>query len=114
MKIQLAYRFTGEDREKVIEILKKIVDILENKDHDVYCSALDSNIVNTEKEIFENAFKKLNDADVLLILMISEDKSEGMLMEAGYATAKGKKIILAIKKDVQNTHLRELIDDILE
>lgn len=31
MKIQLAYKYTGEDTEKLLEELKEIVSILKNK-----------------------------------------------------------------------------------
>ena len=37
-----------------------------------------------------------------------------MLIEIGYAIAKGKRFILAIKKGVETTFIREIADKIIE
>ena len=62
----------------------------------------------------EYALKELDNSDVYLAFVKSEDKSEGMLIEAGYAIAKNKKFWLAIKKGVHTVFLREMADKIIE
>lgn len=114
MKIQLAYKVTGEDRNKVIEELKKIVITLEKQKDDIYCPILDPNQPKGKKEMFLDAIDKIEDADAIFALIKSGEKSEGMLMEIGHALGLGKKLILAIKKDILNTHLRILANQTIE
>jgi len=114
MKIQLAYKFTGEDTEKLTEELKIIKSILEERGHEIYIPVLDPERPDNKKELFLGTIDRIKDIDIFLVLMKSEAKSEGMLMEVGHAFGLGKKVILAINKDVKNTHLRELIDNIIE
>ncbi len=67
-----------------------------------------------KKQIFEHAFKKIDEADVVVMILMSEEKSEGMLIELGYSLGENKKIILAVRSTIKNTHLRELADKFLE
>ena len=114
MKIQLAYRFTGENEEELIKQLKKIKVVLENNNHSTYIPILDPKRSKEKKDLFLNTLKRLDSAEAILALIKSEEKSEGMLMEIGYAWGRDKKLILAINKDVKNTHLREFADTIIE
>jgi hypothetical protein len=56
----------------------------------------------------------LKKSDVFFAFVESNEKSEGLLLEAGYAKAQNKKIILAIKKDVNLRFLRAIADSIVE
>jgi len=114
MKIQLAYRFTGEDTEKLLEELKKIKVILEAKGHEVYIPVLDLDKPEDKKELYLGTLDKINNTDIFLALIKSEDRSEGMLMEIGHAFGAGKKIIAAINNTVNNTHLREFAEEVIE
>ncbi len=113
MEIQLAYRKTGEKQEELIEFLKKIYAILRESGHETYCPILDPNQPTEKKELFQNTFKRLENTDALLVLIRSQNKSEGMLLETSYAITKGKKIIAVIKEGV-DTHIRELADSVIE
>ncbi|MFH1290434.1 MAG: nucleoside 2-deoxyribosyltransferase [Nanoarchaeota archaeon] len=113
MKIQLADRCTGEDPEKLLESLKKIVEILEQGGHEVYCPVLDPDRPKEKRALFLNTMKKLEEHDAILALIKSNEKSEGMLMEIGYAMGKDKKVIAAIQEGVQ-THLSVLADEVIE
>jgi nucleoside 2-deoxyribosyltransferase len=114
MKIQLAYRFTGENQQELTEILKQITKILENSGHQVYCPILDPNRPSEKKELFIGTINKIKETDSLLAIIKTSDKSEGMLMEIGAAFALNKKVIIAIKKDVKDTHLKDLSNQIIE
>ncbi|MDD5192597.1 MAG: nucleoside 2-deoxyribosyltransferase [Candidatus Nanoarchaeia archaeon] len=114
MKIQIAYKFTGEDRKQLEKDMKKVCSALKSKGHDVYCTLFDKNLPKTKKELFQNAFNRINNSEIILVLIKSEDKSEGLLMEVGYSIANKKRIILAIKNAVKNTHLRDLVEEIIE
>ncbi|MGV8152499.1 MAG: nucleoside 2-deoxyribosyltransferase [Candidatus Nanoarchaeia archaeon] len=114
MKIQLAYKFTGEDKEKLLEIIKKIKETLESKGKEVYIPVLDKNLPNDKKGIYIGTLKKIPNCDILIALILSKEKSEGLLMEVGHALGLGKKVILMINKGIKDTHLRELCDTVIE
>lgn len=114
MNIQLAYKFTGEDKNKLLVLLKNICLELENLGHRVYCPALDNNKPKDKKGIYLSTLNKIEKTDVLIAIKNSEEKSEGMLLEIGHALGLKKKVILLINKKVKNTHLRELVDKVIE
>lgn len=117
MKLFISYRFTGEDFSELKTSLSLIVSAL-RKNNEVYCSIEDEDFFLknnfTNKEILNNALKELNNSDALFVYLKSEEKSEGMLIEVGYALAKNKRIILATKKGIKTTFLREIADEIIE
>lgn len=115
MKYYIAYRFTGEDSKELNTTLKYICNLLANQGHNYYCSFFDPGMVNIRnKNILAKAFNEIDNADNLLVFIKSEHKSEGMLMEIGYALANNKKITLLIKKDVSTAFIREIADKIIE
>jgi len=108
MKIQLAYKFTGENKGKLLELLGKIKEILEEK-HDVYIPALNKEKPVDEAEILIDTFRHIDEADVLVAIIRSNEKSEGMLLEIGYALGKNKEVIAIINKDVVGTRVGGII-----
>ena len=118
MKIFLSYRFTGEDPNVLKETIHNICSSLEKSGHGHYCSFWKEGFFNenkfTHKQILEHALQELEKSDIYLAFVKSEDKSEGMLIEAGYAIAKKKKFYLAIKKGVHTVFLREMADKVIE
>jgi len=114
MKIQMAYKFTGEDSVKLIEELKKIVSIFEGNGHLVYCPVLNPDRPKDKKALFFDTLKRLEDTDAIFALIKSDTRSEGMLMEIGHAWGMGKKLIVAINKGVENTHFREFADVVID
>ena len=117
MKFFIAQRVTGEDKDELTEESKRIASILEASKHEVYCTMfvdIKEFEKQTKKAMMEHAFKEIGNSDALLVIVRTEEKSEGMLMEVGYALGKKKKIVLLIKNEVKNTYLRELADKVLE
>lgn len=118
MKIFISYRYTGEDPEILKEIVQDLGKSLEKAGHSHFCSFWKNGFFNenkfTHKQILNYALDELEKADVYLAFVKSEDKSEGMLIEAGYAIAKNKKFWLAIKKGAHTVFLREMADKIIE
>lgn len=118
MKIFLSYRFTGEDAEVLKKILKKIGESLKKAGHEHFCSFWESEFFEknnfSNEQIMNYALRELDDSDACLAFIKSNDKSEGMLLEAGYALAKGKRFYLAIKKGVSVTFMKELAGKVIE
>lgn len=112
MKIFISYRYTGEDLSVLRGILVKITSLFENKGHSVFCSFGHNDFFQKEnysyKQILDYALKELDESDYVFAFVKSQEKSEGMLLELGYAYAKGKKIILAKKEDVHTTFVQEM------
>lgn len=112
MKIFISYRYTGEDLSILKGFLDRITSSFESKGHSVFCSFGHNDFFQKEnysyKQILDYALKELDESDYVFAFIKSQEKSEGMLLELGYAYAKGKKIILAKKDDVHTTFVQEL------
>lgn len=112
MKVFISYRYTGEDLSALKEIIEKIISIFESKGLSVFCSFGRNDFFQQKnysyKQIIDYALKELEESDYVFALIKSKEKSEGMLLELGYAYAKGKKVILAKKEDVSTTFVQEL------
>ncbi len=113
--IFVSYKYTGEDKKELDKIMRLICDGLKKNNHNPYCTLWDNELQKKgKKELFKTAMNKIDNSDMLLVFLNGNDKSEGMLMEIGYSMAKKKKIVLIVKKDIKNTHLRELIEQVYE
>ena len=118
MKVFISYRFTGEDPKELNDILGKIRGVLIESGHQVFCSFWSEELFRnnsfTNKQILEYTLEELKKSDTVLVLIKSSEKSEGMLIEVGYALASQKKIILVIKNDVKTTFLHQIANEVIE
>ena len=116
MKWFIAHKVSGEDYEQLEEEMKQFCSKLTESGHEYYCSFLDRTMRKTEskEEKIKNAFDKIDSLDGILIMIKSDAKSEGMLLEAGYAIAKGKKFVLLIKEGATANYLRALANHVIE
>jgi len=109
----MAYRFSGETPETLKERTKVAVEALGRAGISAYCNLHDQKEYQAQglsnREIMEKAFAKIDESDGLFVLIASSDKSEGQLMEVGYAFAKGKPIIVAVQNEAK-TYVNELAD----
>ena len=112
MKIYIAYRFTGEDPKVLREDMDNITKALTILGHEIYCSFdreqyfKDNNF--SGKQIVEYSLDKMNDCDAILAYIKSPEKSEGLLIEMGYAIAKEKAIYLLTGIGVKTIYLHEI------
>lgn len=116
MKYFIAHKVSGEDHIQLEKEIKIICSAIKKSGHQYYCSFLDDKMRSNKNKnnLLENAFNKIDEADGIMLIVKSEDKSEGMLIELGYALAKGKKVILLIHNNVKKTYLREISDSVVE
>lgn len=118
MKIQLAYKFSGEDEKKLVKTLTRIEKRLKEFGHKVYFACKDEDLFIKEnftpRQILIHALKKLENADCLLVFVKSSEKAEGILIEVGYALAREKRIVLAIKKGVRRYFTESIANQIIE
>ncbi len=117
-KFFLSYKFTGEDITELIETLSKILATLRTLGHKVYCSIEDEKSfqenLKTNKKILHHTLNHLDDSDLIFAFVRSEQKSEGMLLEIGYALAKEKPFVLAIQNGIKTTFLTEIANTLIE
>jgi len=99
------------------QTVKNICDSLATSGHSTFCS-FDKNAFFDEnkysyKQILDYALRELDESDVVLAFVKSPEKSEGMLLELGYAMATGKKIILALKEGAKPVFLPEIASTVI-
>ena len=117
-KFFISYKFTGENPAELERILLEISNILKKSGHKVYSASKDEKLFIEEKfiakQILNHALKEIDNADCILVFAKSNEKSEGMLIEIGYALAKKKKIILAMKEGVNFYFTEDIADKVIE
>ncbi len=109
----IAYRHSGEDEGLVRQRTSAVVEALREVGIEAYATLLDQGSFNrrglSTKDIMRHAFANIDQMDGLFVIVASDDKSEGQLIELGYAIAKGKHIIVAHHQDA-HTYTHELAD----
>ncbi|MFT4532279.1 MAG: nucleoside 2-deoxyribosyltransferase [Candidatus Saccharimonadales bacterium] len=99
MKIFCSYAFTGEDVAVITRRMKIVVDTLRSSGHDAYCNLFDEKVDELQKQddikgIFREAFDNLNEADAVVAIITSPNKSIGQIMEIGVALSQKKPVYL--------------------
>lgn len=56
----------------------------------------------------EHAFSIIDHSDMLFVILTSENRSEGVLIEAGYCIAKNIPVVVAVQSGVKHTYLPEM------
>jgi len=118
MKYYIAYKFSGVDKANLKKVLVDVAEIIESYNNTTFISHRDlqnwGETITDSKEIIIKSLTKLKNTDAILCLVLSGEKSEGMLIEVGYAKALGKKIIVAKQKDARIVFLKDIADDLIE
>ena len=112
MRLYVAYKHLDEDESKLRNILEDISDQIKASGHSSFIYFRDIQKWNskslklTPSELILKGFAKLKKCDGVLIIVGSKEKSEGMLLEIGFAKALKKKLFLAIDKKLDKKELR--------
>ena len=110
MKTLIAYRFTGETKENLENLITPINNAFKKLGVEAYCTFFDKNLAKIESTFKPQdytfyAFKLINNIDFLFVVLNSDEKSEGMILEIGYCIGKNIPVIVAIKDGVNKTYL---------
>ena len=112
MKVFISYRHTGEDLERLRELLGLVRNTFLHLGAEVYCTFFDEKISQFEQrsacDVMHHALKMIDRCDVLFAVQTSSEKSEGMLIEVGYCIARNTPIIVATKSGAQETYLPQI------
>lgn len=115
MKLFCSYAFTGENLETVTKRMQLVVTQLENEGHEVYCPLFDERVAPLEdagdvRAIFAHAFDGIKRQEALVVIISSERRSEGQLMEVGAALSQNKPVYLMQNKAaVGGSYLPKLV-----
>ncbi len=113
MKIFVSFRYTGADQQSLAALMPIVRDSLVSQHIETYCPFFFEEAYRkqnfTTRQVFDEVFRELSTCDCVVVILNSNEKSEGMLIEIGYAIAKGIPIVLAKHTDVKQTYLPQLI-----
>lgn len=113
MKIFIGQRVTGEDINSLVKESEKVLAVLKEAGHEAKHFIDEEGKLGAKIQL-NHAFEEIDKRDVFLAIIRSNEKSEGMLIEVDYALAKGKKLIVAVKKGVDKTYVPELADHVIK
>ena len=117
MRFYIAYRYTGEDPIVLNEELSKIESIIKANGHDVFCSISREKYFAdnkfTPRQIVDFSLKELEQSDVLLAYIKSPEKSEGMILEIGFAIAKKTPIYVLIKNGIKTGFIESVAEKVI-
>ncbi len=113
-KIYIAYKFSGADHRKLRKKLENISDIIKRTGYKSFIFFRDIQKWKVRKEnpvfVMRKAFTNLKKCDILLAIVETREKAEGLLIESGYAKSLGKKIIVALTPQGRAILLRGIAD----
>lgn len=99
MNIFCAYAFTGEDIDILTRRMRLVVDTLNQMGNDAYCNRFDPVVDDLQARddivgIFNEAFKNITAADVIVAVITSASRSVGQIMEIGAALSQAKPVYI--------------------
>lgn len=117
MRVYIAYKFTGQDKELLKKRLRQLADVIEANDHETFVFYRDIVEWGTRpmerKDIMPVALNELQKSDLLLLYIEKYSKSTGVGVEVGYAKALGIPVVLAALKDEDCDYLMGLYDKLI-
>lgn len=111
MKTLIAFRYSNEDITVLEPMLFSVKKALESKGVESYCTIFSKDRNDSllkPKDWMQHAFKIIDNCDFLFVVQHSQHKSEGMLMEVGYAIAKNIPIVVAAKNSIKDSYLSDM------
>ena len=117
MKIFLSYKFSGSDKEELKNMIENVSNDIYTLGHETFCFYRDIQkwgSVSTDRfQIIPIALSNIDKSDALLLIITTAEKSTGIGVEAGYARAKGVKILLAKKLGIESDYLESISEKVV-
>ena len=105
MRVYIAHRLTGEKLDDLRPALEHVSDTIAAAGHEpfIFLRDIENWHINAlpAKETMERCFEEIDKSDIVFVYVYNDKKSEGMLMECGYAKARNKRFIIAIREGIQ-------------
>jgi len=115
MKFCIIYKYSStRDKPLLGKELEHLSSILNELGHETFIFDRDvknwQNVDIPREESSKMVFTAIEDCDGVIAYVNHNDLSEGMAMEAGYAKALKKKILLAVKKGTDSPRVKSISD----
>jgi len=119
MKFCIIYKYTTTKNKFQLEKdLEQLSSILNDMGHDSFIFDRDiknwQNIEIPREESSKMVFSAMAECDGVIAYVNHNELSEGMAMEAGYAKALNKKVIMAVKEGASSPRIRSICDLYIE
>jgi len=119
MKFCIIYKYqTTKNKFQLEKDLEQLSSILSDMGHDTFIFDRDiknwQNIEIPREESSKMVFSAMTDCDAVIAYVNHSEPSEGMAMEAGYAKALNKKIIMVVKEGASSPTVRSVCDLYIE
>ena len=119
MKFCVIYKYTTtKNKFRLEKNLEQLASILSDMGHDTFIFDRDiknwRNIEIPREESSKMVFSAMTDCDGVIAYVDHSELSEGMAMEAGYAKALGKKLIMVVKEGANSPRARSICDLYIE
>lgn len=119
MNFSIIYKYTTtKNKFELQKDLEQLSSILSDLGHESFIFDRDiknwQNIDIPREESSKMVFSTINGCDGVIAYVTHDELSEGMAMEAGYAKALNKKLILLVKEGSSSPRLRSVCDEYLE
>jgi nucleoside 2-deoxyribosyltransferase len=117
-KIYLAYKLSGSSLNELKPKLETISGIITGLGYKSFIFIRDVQSWETKQHtpdsVINEAMNQMKKSDAILCVVDSPEKSEGMLIEAGYMKGLGKKVIVAKSHEGRTVLLKSLADQYFE
>ncbi len=113
-RIYIAYRFVEHEKKKLRKNLEQLSKCFESLGYKTFIFYRDienwKEPILTKKQIILRALKELKKSDIFVLFNDAKDKGEGCILEAGFAKAFGKEMVLLDLNGINYYFIDELID----
>mgnify|MGYP000895422473 CR=1 FL=1 len=119
MKFCIIYKYqTTKNKYQLEKDLEQLSSILSDMGHDTFIFDRDiknwQNIEIPREESSKMVFSAMAECDGVIAYISHSELSEGMAMEAGYAKALNKKLIMVVKEGASSPRIRSVCDLYIE
>jgi len=119
MKFCIIYKYqTTKNKYQLEKDLEQLSSILSDMGHDSFIFDRDiknwQNIEIPREESSKMVFSAMAECDGVIAYISHSELSEGMAMEAGYAKALNKKLIMVVKEGASSPRIRSVCDLYIE
>jgi nucleoside 2-deoxyribosyltransferase len=116
MRIFISYRYTGIPRETLDNTVTKLITVIRNLNHEVFCNLENDNKYISEKwtskQIMEECFQELKNSNYHITFIAPDSGTgEGLLIELGYAKALELPTLLLLPKDFHSISSKAVVNE---
>ncbi len=110
MKLYLAYRYTGEPYDQLVQTMTRVVAICHSLGLETFCSVLMEETWRAKwrdyDQILAHCLTELDSCDAMLALIWTDEVSTGMQVELEHLQASNKPLFLVIREDLDVWNFR--------